>query len=98
MKYLIVIEPTSTGFSAYSPDLPGCVSTGATRDEHPAMSPPSYVGRSSWIDRLPSQRLKSLADYVEFLDRPPLMRRVTCAELVNVAGKGKNWPRVRSDM
>lgn len=33
MKYLIVIEPTSTGFSAYSPDLPGCVSTGQTRDD-----------------------------------------------------------------
>jgi predicted RNase H-like HicB family nuclease len=33
MKYLIVIEPTNTGFSAYSPDLPGCVSTGTTRDE-----------------------------------------------------------------
>ncbi|HEY7091150.1 MAG TPA: type II toxin-antitoxin system HicB family antitoxin [Tepidisphaeraceae bacterium] len=33
MKYLIVIEPTNTGFSAYSPDLPGCVSTGATRQE-----------------------------------------------------------------
>jgi predicted RNase H-like HicB family nuclease len=33
VKYLIVIEPTSTGFSAYSPDLPGCASTGATRDE-----------------------------------------------------------------
>jgi predicted RNase H-like HicB family nuclease len=33
MKYLIVIEPTETGFSAYSPDVPGCVSTGATRDE-----------------------------------------------------------------
>jgi predicted RNase H-like HicB family nuclease len=32
-KYLIVIEPTKTGFSAYSPDLPGCVSTGHTRDE-----------------------------------------------------------------
>jgi predicted RNase H-like HicB family nuclease len=32
-KYLIVIEPTQTGFSAYSPDLPGCVSTGRTRDE-----------------------------------------------------------------
>jgi predicted RNase H-like HicB family nuclease len=29
----MVIEPTETGFSAYSPDLPGCVSTGATRDE-----------------------------------------------------------------
>ncbi len=33
MKYLIVIEPTATGFSAYSPDLPGCVATGATRQE-----------------------------------------------------------------
>jgi predicted RNase H-like HicB family nuclease len=33
MKYLIIIEPTGTGFSSYSPDLPGCVSTGATRDE-----------------------------------------------------------------
>lgn len=32
-KYLIVIEETATGFSAYSPDLPGCVSTGATRDD-----------------------------------------------------------------
>jgi predicted RNase H-like HicB family nuclease len=32
-KYLIVIEETSTGYSAYSPDLPGCVSTGASRAE-----------------------------------------------------------------
>ncbi len=32
-RYLIVIEPTETGFSAYSPDLPGCVSTGGTRGE-----------------------------------------------------------------
>ena len=31
MRYLIVIEPTATGFSAYSPDLPGCVATGASR-------------------------------------------------------------------
>jgi predicted RNase H-like HicB family nuclease len=33
MKYLIILEPTSTGYSTYSPDLPGCVSTGATREE-----------------------------------------------------------------
>ena len=33
LKYLIVTEPTGTGFSSYSPDLPGCVSTGATREE-----------------------------------------------------------------
>lgn len=32
-KYLIVIEETGTGYSAYSPDLDGCVATGATREE-----------------------------------------------------------------
>lgn len=33
MKYLVVVEPTANGFSAFSPDLPGCVATGATREE-----------------------------------------------------------------
>ena len=33
MKLLIVVEKTATGFSAYSPDLPGCVATGPTREE-----------------------------------------------------------------
>lgn len=32
-RYLIIVEPTPTGYSAYSPDLPGCISTGATRNE-----------------------------------------------------------------
>jgi predicted RNase H-like HicB family nuclease len=32
-RYLVVIEETPTGFSAYSPDVPGCVSTGRTREE-----------------------------------------------------------------
>jgi predicted RNase H-like HicB family nuclease len=33
MKYAILYEPTSTGFSAYVPELPGCVATGATFEE-----------------------------------------------------------------
>ena len=32
-KYLVVIEETASGFSAYSPDLPGCIATGGTRAE-----------------------------------------------------------------
>lgn len=32
-KYLVVIEKTETGYSAYSPDLPGCVSTGRDSEE-----------------------------------------------------------------
>jgi predicted RNase H-like HicB family nuclease len=30
-KYVILIEKAKKGFSAYSPDLPGCVATGRTR-------------------------------------------------------------------
>lgn len=33
MRYLIVIEQTATGYSAYSPDLDGCIATGQTQDE-----------------------------------------------------------------
>ncbi len=33
MKYLIILERTSTGYSAYSPDLPGCVTSGNTESE-----------------------------------------------------------------
>jgi predicted RNase H-like HicB family nuclease len=33
MKYLAVIEKTGTGYSAYSPDLEGCVAVGLTIEE-----------------------------------------------------------------
>lgn len=33
MRYAIVIEKAGNNFSGYSPDLPGCVATGATIEE-----------------------------------------------------------------
>lgn len=33
MKYAIVIERAGDNYSAYVPDLPGCIATGATKDE-----------------------------------------------------------------
>jgi predicted RNase H-like HicB family nuclease len=33
MKFLIILEPTETGYSAYSPDLDGCVAVGDDREE-----------------------------------------------------------------
>ena len=33
MVYLVVIEKTRTGYSAYVPDLPGCVAAARTRAE-----------------------------------------------------------------
>lgn len=33
MQYAVVIEPAGENFSAYVPDLPGCVATGASWEE-----------------------------------------------------------------
>ena len=33
MKYAVVIEKAEGNYSAYVPDLPGCVATGATIEE-----------------------------------------------------------------
>ena len=33
MKYAVVIERTPQNYSAYVPDLPGCVATGETQEE-----------------------------------------------------------------
>jgi len=32
-RYSVVIEPTSTGYSAFSPDVPGCAAAGDTEEE-----------------------------------------------------------------
>lgn len=32
-RFLVVIEESDKNFSAYSPDLPGCVATGKSRDD-----------------------------------------------------------------
>jgi Uncharacterized conserved protein len=32
-RFLIVIENAGNNYSAYSPDLPGCVATGGSREE-----------------------------------------------------------------
>lgn len=32
-RFLIVVEKAKGNYSAYSPDLPGCIATGSTRDE-----------------------------------------------------------------
>lgn len=32
-RFLIVIEKANKNYSAYSPDLPGCIATGHTREE-----------------------------------------------------------------
>ena len=32
-RFAVVIEPTQAGYSAYSPDVPGCAAVGDTEEE-----------------------------------------------------------------
>jgi predicted RNase H-like HicB family nuclease len=33
MRILVVIEEAAANYAAYAPDVPGCIATGATREE-----------------------------------------------------------------
>ncbi len=65
-RFLIVIEKANANYSAYSPDLPGWVATGATRDEaernmHEAIE--LHV-QGLLEDNLPIPESTSFAEYV----------------------------------
>lgn len=50
------------------------------------------------LDRLPEDRLASVADYVAFLNRPTVGQQIEQAERDLKANKGVNWRRVRDDV
>lgn len=33
MEYLVIIEKTKNNYSAYLPDIPGCIATGSTKKD-----------------------------------------------------------------
>jgi predicted RNase H-like HicB family nuclease len=65
-RFLIVIEKANGNYSAYSPDLPGCVATGKSRDEaarnmHDAVE--MHV-QGMLEDKLPIPKSTALAEYI----------------------------------
>lgn len=65
-RFLVVIEKANNNYSTYSPDLPGCVATGATREEaernmHEAVE--MHV-RGLQEDGLPVPESNSFAEYI----------------------------------
>jgi predicted RNase H-like HicB family nuclease len=67
MRYAVVIERAETNYSAYVPDLPGCVATGATVA---AVEPEIREAIRFHIDGLRADGLavpqpSSLAEYID---------------------------------
>ncbi len=67
MKYAIVIEDAGANFSAYVPDLPGCVATGSTVEETEIAIREAVQFHLEGLrsDNLPIPRASSRVDYVE---------------------------------
>lgn len=67
MRYAVVIERADGNFSAYVPDLPGCVATGATVEAVEAEIRDAIRFHIDGLkaDGLPVPTPSSLAEYVE---------------------------------
>ena len=67
MRYAIVIEKTRTGYSAFVPDLPGCIATGASQSdvELEMKSAIRFHIDGLMEDGLPVPKATSIAEYVD---------------------------------
>ncbi|MCW5694072.1 MAG: type II toxin-antitoxin system HicB family antitoxin [Pseudolabrys sp.] len=67
MRYAIVIEKTDRNYSAYVPDLPGCIATGSTVAEAESEIRAAIRFHIDGLkeDGLPVPEATSIADYVE---------------------------------
>ena len=67
MRYAVVIEQAGHNYSAYVPDLPGCVATGATVAETEQMIREAIELHLSGLreDGVPIPEPSSRVDYVE---------------------------------
>jgi predicted RNase H-like HicB family nuclease len=66
MKYLVIYEKTATGFSAYVPDLPGCITTGPTLHETERLMKEAIEFHIEGLreDGLPVPPSTTTADYI----------------------------------
>jgi predicted RNase H-like HicB family nuclease len=65
-RFLIVVEKVSENYSAYSPDLPGCVATGGTQEEAERNMHDAIEMHVEGLkeDNLPIPESTSLAEYI----------------------------------
>ena len=66
-RFLIVVERASSNYSAYSPDLPGCVATGSTPEDTRARMHEAIDMHIKGLleDHLPIPEPSATAAYVE---------------------------------
>jgi predicted RNase H-like HicB family nuclease len=68
MKYVVIYEKTSTGYSCYAPDLPGCIAAGDDLTETKAL-----------MERAIEMHLRGMRE-----DGDPIPKPTTAAEYLEV--------------
>lgn len=65
-RFLVVIERAGKNYSAYSPDLPGCVATGKTREEAERRMHEAVAMHVQGLieEGIPVPRSRSSAEYI----------------------------------
>lgn len=77
-RFLVVIEKARANYSAYSPDLPGCVATGSTREDvernmHEAVQ--MHVA-GLVADGLPVPETHAFAEYIAVQRELPQLQQI----------------------
>ena len=77
-RFLVVIEKANNNYSAYSPDLPGCVATGSTREEAEKNMYEAIEMHIEGLleDKLPVPESKSFAEYVAVAEKSCIAQTV----------------------
>ena len=70
-RFLVVIEKANNNYPAYSPDLPGCVATGSTREEAEKNIYEAIEMHVQGLieDNLPIPKSESFAEYVAIAEK-----------------------------
>ncbi len=65
-RFLIIVEKANGNYSAYCPDLPGCVATGKTREEVLKRMEEGIKLHLEGMreDNIPVPQIKSFAEYI----------------------------------
>jgi predicted RNase H-like HicB family nuclease len=97
MRYAVVIEKADGNYSAYVPDLPGCVATGPTiaAIEEEIRAAIRFHLEGLRADGLDVPQPTSIAEYVEAYgakgrDRPPSPRTCAWRRRRSCAGRNSN--------
>jgi predicted RNase H-like HicB family nuclease len=76
MRYAVVIEKAENNYSAYVPDLPGCITTGKTIEDTRRLIREAIEFHIEGLreDREPVPEPSSLCEYIEVRAAQPLSK------------------------